>query len=216
MNDQGVIIVGAGGHAAVVADALLAAGQCVLGFIDNNAALQGSRLCGLPVLGGDAVLVDHTPAQVQLANGIGGTGGEGLRSAVQRKLEAAGWRFVQVRHPSAVVSPFAQLGADTQLLAHSVVQAGAALGAGCIVNSAAIVEHDVKLGAFVHIACNATLCGGVIVGAHSHVGAAAVVRQGVRLGEATVVGAGAVVVDDFNGGGTLIGVPARPMNKRTP
>jgi sugar O-acyltransferase (sialic acid O-acetyltransferase NeuD family) len=214
MTHPGIIIVGAGGHAAVVADALLAAGMHVLGFVDDDLAMRGRELCGLPVLGDDAVLSTHDPGRVSLANGIGGTKGEGLRAAVQLRLETAGWHFATVRHPGAVVSPFARLGPGVQFMAHSVVQPGASLGAGCIVNSAAVVEHDVKLGAFVHVACNATLCGGVSVGEHSHVGAAAVVKQGVRLGKGTVVGAGAVVVSDFQGGGTLTGVPARPMNKR--
>ncbi len=214
MTHTGIIIVGAGGHAAVVADALLAAGMHVLGFVDNDPSAQGRELCGLRVLGDDAALAGHDPARCALANGLGGTRGEGLRAVVQSRLEAAGWHFVTVRHPGATVSAFAKLGPGVQLMANSVVQAGAILGAGCIVNTAAVVEHDVKLGPYVHVACNATVCGGVTVGGHSHVGAAAVIRQGVRLGEGSVVGAGAVVVGDFQGGGTLTGVPARPMNKR--
>jgi sugar O-acyltransferase (sialic acid O-acetyltransferase NeuD family) len=212
MSRSGVIIIGAGGHAAVVADALLAAGRQVLGFVDNDSTRQGRSLCGRPVLGDDMALAGFDTVNVLLANGIGGTRGEDLRAAVQRRLEGAGWHFVAVRHPSAVVSPFTQLGLGVQLMAHSVVQPGARLGDGCIVNSAAVVEHDVQLGPYVHVACNATLCGGVSVGAGSHVGAAAVVLQSVRLGNATVVGAGAVVVKDFPGGGTLVGVPARPVD----
>jgi sugar O-acyltransferase (sialic acid O-acetyltransferase NeuD family) len=214
MRGGGIIIIGAGGHATVVADALLAAGQQVLGFVDNDATLQGQSVCGMPVLGDDTALASFGTINVWLANGIGGTRGEGVRAEVQRRLEGAGWRFVTVRHPTAVASPFAQLGPGVQLMAHSVVQPGAYIGAGCIVNSAAVVEHDVQLGPYVHVACNATLCGGVSVGAGSHVGAAAVVRQGVRLGDATVVGAGAVVVNDFPGGGTLVGVPARPLDSK--
>jgi sugar O-acyltransferase (sialic acid O-acetyltransferase NeuD family) len=215
MNSSVVIVVGAGGHAAVVADALLASGQRVLGFVDNHADLRGQQLCGLPALGNDADLAGYDSKVVRLANGIGGTRGEGLRSAVQRRLEEAGWQFVAVRHPGAIVSPFACLGPGVQLMAHSVVQPGAKVGAGCIVNSGALIEHDVELGAFVHVACGATLCGGVHVGAGSHVGAGAVVLQGVHLGEASVVGAGSVVVHDFQGGGTLLGVPARAVEKRS-
>jgi sugar O-acyltransferase (sialic acid O-acetyltransferase NeuD family) len=213
MNGNGIIIIGTGGHAAVVADALLAAGQCVLGFVDKEVMQPGQHLYGLPVMGDDTALEGHDATKVRLANGIGGTRGEGLRAAVQRRLEAEGWQFVTVRHPSATVSPFAKLGTGVQLMAHSVVQPGARIGRGCIVNSAAVIEHDVQLGEFVHVACNATLCGGVSVGARSHIGAAAVVRQGVQLGVATVVGAGAAVVSDFAGSGTLVGVPARPMTK---
>ena len=219
MTDTVIIVIGSGGHAAVVVDALLAAGTRVLGFTDADAAQHGRMLCGLPVLGDDSVLrssaAAHATATLRLANGIGGTRGEGLRRAVQRQLEACGWQFVQVRHPAAVVSPFARVAAGVQLFASCVVQAGAEIGEGCIVNTAAIVEHDVVLGEFVHVACNATLCGDVRVGANSHVGAAAVVRQGVQLGEATVVGAGAVVLRDFEGGATLVGAPADLLKTRT-
>ena len=211
MSGLPIIVIGSGGHAAVVADALLAAGRRVLGFTDSDASRHGAHLCGLPVLGGDSVLARHASADVELANGIGGAGkpgSSGLRNQIQRSLEAQGWRFASVRHPSAVVSPFAQFSAGSQLLATSVVQAGAVVAEGCIVNTAAVVEHDARIDAFVHLACGAVLCGNVTVGAYSHIGAGAVVRQGVRLGEATVVGAGAVVLNDFAGSGTLLGSPA--------
>ena len=211
MTSPPIIVIGSGGHAAVVADALLAAGCLVLGFTDRDTRRHGALLCGLPVLGGDEVLAHHANTDVELANGIGGAGQRsmaGLRSSVQQALQAQGWRFAKVQHPSAVVSPYAQIGEGTQLLATSVVQAGAVLAEGCIVNTAAVVEHDARLGAFVHLACGAVLCGDVTVGAHSHIGAGAVVRQGVQLGAHTVVGAGAVVLNDFPGDGTLWGVPA--------
>ena len=204
------IVIGSGGHAVVVADALLASGEAVLGFTDADQTRHGATLCGRPVLGDDAsVLAAHEPARVLLTNGIGGVRDTALRERVQQRLQAQGWVFASVRHPSAIVSPFARLGDGVQLLAASDVQPGAEIGADCIVNTAAVVEHDCRLGAQVHVAPRALLCGGVTVGARSHIGAGAVVRQGLRLGDDTVVGAGAVVVKDFLGGGTLVGVPAQ-------
>lgn len=211
-----LIVVGAGGHAVVVADALLAAGERVLGFTDTDASLHGRTLCGLPVLGDDRVLDTHTPQSLALANGIGGVGrasGDPLRRRVQQRLTSLGWQFVTVRHPSALVSPFAHIAAGSQLLAASVVQPGAEVGEGAIVNTAAVIEHDTAIGAWVHVAPGALLCGNVQVGARSHIGAGAVVRQGVRLGADSMVGAGAVVVKDFEGGGLLVGMPARVVER---
>lgn len=205
-----ILVIGSGGHAVVVADALLAAGERVLGFTDVDASRHGLTLCGLPVLGDDRVLADHSPADVLLAVGIGGVRGEPVRRRVHERLLAAGWRVCAVRHPSAVVSPFSRLGAGVQLMAGSIVQPGAVLGDGAIVNTAAVVEHDCVIGQYVHVAPRALLCGNVAVGDDGHVGAGAVVRQGIRLGARTVVGAGAVVVKDYNGGGLLVGMPARP------
>ncbi len=205
-----VIVVGAGGHAVVVADALLAAGRTVLGFVDAEASLAGATRLGLPVLGGDDVLEAHGRDRVELANGIGGVGGRdaGLRARVQARLEAAGWQFTGVRHPAAVVSAHAQVAAGAQLMAGSVVQAGARVGRGAIVNTRAVVEHDVQVGDFAHVAPGAVLCGNVTLGSGAHVGAGATVRQGVTLGGGVVVGIGAAVVAD-HAAGVLVGVPAR-------
>lgn len=213
---RALVIVGAGGHAAVLADALLRSGRQVLAFTDRDASRHGTSVCGIAVAGGDEVLVRWSPDEVALVNGIGGIGepGEPLRERVQRKLEARGWRFAGVRHPAATVSEFAHLADDVQVLAQAVVQPGAHVGHGCIVNTGAIVEHDCRVGDFSHIAPRAVLCGNVEVAAAVHVGAGAVVRQGIRLGPRTRIGAGAVVISDYAGDGTLVGVPARPGNSR--
>jgi sugar O-acyltransferase (sialic acid O-acetyltransferase NeuD family) len=209
-----VIIIGAGGHAKVVADALLCAGEQVLGFTDPDATKHGHRVLGLPVLGSDAVLAERSPEDTWLANGIGGIRGEPLRRQVQTALQQRGWRFIDVRHPSVVISPFAVIGAGAQLMAGCVVQAGARIGDGTIINTCAVIEHDVHVGDFAHIAPRAVVCGAADVGADSHVGAGAVLRQGVRLGDGTLVGAGAVVVKNAKAGSVIVGTPARPMEMK--
>lgn len=217
MSAAAVIIVGAGGHASVVADALLARGAKVLGFTDTDASRHSHQVCGLAVLGTDAVLERYNRAEVQLANGIGGTGHSRaghVRRVVQTQLSQQGWQFASVLHPNCVLSPFASLQAGTQCFAGSVIQAGANIGEGCIVNTGAIVEHDVTLGRYSHVAPRAVVCGDVTIGENSHIGAGAVVRQGLSLGAETVVGLGAVVVKDCPGRCVLVGVPARPMEHR--
>lgn len=205
-----VVVIGAGGHAAVVADALTVAGIEVIGFTDLDTARHGSEYCGLPVRGDDeGVLSGFGPDDILLANGIGGVGSTVLRQKVQMRLEQRGWQFATVRHPSAIVSPRARISGGVQLLAGSIVQVGAEIGSGTIVNTGAVVEHDCAVGSFVHVAPRALLCGNVKVGSGSHVGAGAVVKQGVSLGPNTLIGAGAVAVKDFAGDGVLVGTPAR-------
>lgn len=209
MSARPVVVVGAGGHGQVLADALQSAGQSVLGYVEPGAS-AGTLVAGLPVLGGDDWL--SLDGGYDLVNGLGGTGraeGRGRRRAVQQALEAVGFRFTGVRHPSALVSPRARIEPDAQLLARCVVQTGARIGAGVIINTGAIVEHGCRIGAFSHCATGAILCGEVAVGEDSHIGAGAVIRQGVALEDGVVVGAGAVVLGGEPGDGPLLGVPAR-------
>lgn len=211
MKAPQVIIVGAGGHAAVVADALLAAGKSVIGFIDPAAHMHGRSVCGLPVLGDDEYLCQVSREDVVLVNGIGSTRDPSVRKRVQQRLQNMGWRFVGVIHPSAVVSAFAVIAPDVQALAKAVIQPNVFIEEGCIVNTGAIVEHDVALGSWSHAAPRAVICGGVRIGTCCHVGAGAVVMQGLQMGPHTLVGAGAAVIRDFEGHGTLVGIPARKL-----
>lgn len=211
MSDKPVIIIGAGGHATVVADALMAAGHTVLGFTDADARRLGHALCGLAILGTDQVLQSYNPAHVALANGIGSLSNdsEPLRYRVQRQLEQQGWKFCSVIHPSAWISPHATLEHAVQIMAGSVVQVAAHIETGVIINTRAVVEHDTRVGAWSHVAPGAVICGDVTIGPQSHIGAGAVIKQGLKLGEQTLVGLGSAVVADFPGQGVLTGIPAR-------
>jgi sugar O-acyltransferase (sialic acid O-acetyltransferase NeuD family) len=213
-----VILIGAGGHATVLADALLLASTIVLGYIDPDTGLHGALRCGKPVLGDDRVLHEYDPAAVLLVNGIGGlraNNADSLRVRVQRSLEAQGWRFASVRHPAAVISPFANLGATSQVLAGAVVQAHSVIGEGVIVNTSAVIEHDTSVGDWTHVAPRAVICGYAQIGRGCHIGANAVIRNGIRIAAEVVVGIGAAVVKDQTTAATLAGVPARVINQRT-
>lgn len=210
MSDRPIIIVGAGGHGAVVADALRESGAFVLGFVDSAPELAGRDILGLPVLGDETALAGIERSSHILANGIGGAGrGPSIRRAVAERLGGLGWTFATVRHPGAIIAGSARLDAGSQALAAATIQPRAAIGEGVIVNTGAIVEHDCEIGAWSHVSVGAILCGGVRIGVGCHIGAGATVIQGVTLGESTLVGAGAAVTASFGDGARLTGVPAR-------
>lgn len=210
---RSVIVIGAGGHARVVADALVCAGAKVLGFTDSDASLWGRLLQGLPVLGGDDVLTRHDPGAVTLVNGLGMIDARSatLRRRVQEVLTSRGWTFTAVRHPSAIVSPRAGLASDVQVLAGAVIQTGASVGTGTIINTRAVIEHDATLGDWSHVAPGAVICGNVRIGAFTHVGAGATVRQALHIGARCLIGIGAAVVSGQSDGACVVGVPARPF-----
>lgn len=204
-----IIVLGAGGHARVVADALIASGRRVRGFLDVSADKQGGHLMGLPVLGGDEVLGSLLPDAVELANGIGSAGVMNARYRVYAAALDRGFRFATVVHPSAIVSPSATLGPGAQVMARAVIQPFATIGENSIINTGAIVEHDVFVGSHVHVSPGCILAGEVRVGDRVHVGVGAVVIQRMSIGEGSFVAAGAVVVADVVDGTRVMGVPAR-------
>lgn len=210
------VVIGGGGHATVVADALLQAGARVLGFVTAPSGPLTQTLLGLPLLGDEGALAGLDPTSVRLVNGIGSTGADAadpLRRRVQQRLESDGWQFASVLHPAATISPHARIDAGAQVLAGAIVQACAHIAEGTIVNTRAVVEHHARIGAFTHVAPGAVICGQVEVGEACHVGAGASLRQGIRLGAHVVVGLGAAVIADVPAG-VVVGVPARPLEKK--
>lgn len=208
-SDRPVLVLGAGGHARVVAATLLEAGRTLLGHLDADEALWGAMSLGGPVLGGDDRLSDFSPREIVLANGIGSVRQPILRRKVFERARQMGFVFEAVIHPRACVSPHAVLADGVQVMAGAVVQAGARIGVNSIINSGAVVDHDCLLGDHVHVAPGATLSGGGIIGNNCHIGTGAVLIHGVTLGADSVVGAGAVVIKSHPAGVTLIGVPAK-------
>jgi len=213
MSDTPLILIGAGGHARVLLDALELAGARILGLLDTNASLAEREVAGYRVLGDDEVLRQHAPGTVELVNAIGSVDSMQARKRVYEKLRRAGHVFASVIHPRATVSRHALAAAGVQIMAGAVVQAGARLGEDSIVNTGASVDHDCVVGAHVHVAPGATLSGKVRIGDETHIGAGAVVIQGVRIGARCTVAAGAVVLKEVRDGTRVKGLPAREFSR---
>lgn len=214
--DKPFIVIGAGGHAGVVVDLLLAHSANILFLTDANAERHGSKVLDMPIVGTDAQISDHTPNTVYLAMGLGISGrGHILMENTQRRLDLArafagrGYRFPPLVHPTAVVARNAELGDGAQIMAGTVIQPNCRIGAFAVINTGANVDHDSSVGAGSHVAPGATLCGRVAIGEAAYVGAGATVVNNKTLGDRVLVTAGSVVISDAAAGSRLAGNPAK-------
>jgi sugar O-acyltransferase (sialic acid O-acetyltransferase NeuD family) len=211
------VVLGAGGHAKVVIDALLESGAAIVDcIIDADIRRWGTDLWGIPIIGGEDQLADLPSLGVtHFVIGVGTVGNFAARINLCRLSVAHHLIPLRVIHPSAVCSTRAKIRAGTVVFAGSVINADASVGEYAIINTGAIVEHDCLIGDHSHIATGAKLAGNVCVGAAAMIGAGAVVKQGVSIGDGALVGAGAVVIRDVEPGSTVAGVPAKPLKSTT-
>jgi len=201
-----IIFIGGGGHARVLADMLDATMRNrVMGYVDPSPAESFPYLH----MGDDSVIETIPRDECLLINGLGSVSLPLRRRELFRHFSQLGYRFMNVIHANAVISPGVRLAEGSQVLAGAVLQWGVRVGENAIVNTGAIVDHDCVIGAHSHIAPGVTLSGEIIVGECSHVGAGATVLQGVKIGNHVVIGAGAVVLDPVPDGSTAFGNPAR-------
>lgn len=208
---SGLLILGAGGHAKVVAETALASGVASsVAFLDDRCTGPDACLSvlGWPVFGPlafalEADTSDHFDAAV-VAIGHAAT-----RLYWIQQLQVAGYRMPVLFHPTAWVSPSAEFGPASVVFAQVSVQAQSSIGTGAILNNGCSVDHDAQLADGVHICPGARLAGEVKVGARSWIGLGASVIQQVCIGSDVTVGAGAAVVRDVPNKVTVVGVPAR-------
>lgn len=202
----GLLVVGAGGHGKVVADAAAGTGAWSrIAFLDDDHE-AGTTVGSWEILG---TMDDAGRFQENCGDLVVAIGAATTRLELLRRAASEGFTLPVVVHPSAAVSPLAELGRGTVVLAKAAVNPGATLAEGCIVNTGATVDHDCELGQGVHVAPGAHLAGSIRIGRCSWIGIGASVREGATIGAEVTVGAGASVVSDLPDGVTAMGVPAR-------
>ena len=156
---KSLLILGAGGHARVVAETAEAMknadGQKIyerIDFLDDHSEHAVGRLEDLEVKGQkyDEVFC--------------GIGDNGLRKQLLEHAEKLKLTIPVLVHPTAYVSPSTVVGKGTIVEPGAVINANAVIGAGCIVSVGAVIAHD------------------VIIEEHAHVNAAAVCKARSRVG----------------------------------
>ncbi|MDP3426024.1 MAG: acetyltransferase [Humidesulfovibrio sp.] len=206
-----IIVMGASGHGQVVADVLFqmwtkGREMEIVGFLDDDALLKGTKVMGLNVLG----RLDELSAMPHDSI-ILGIGDNVVRARLYAELTGAGKRFVTAIHPSAVLAPDVVIGQGAVLCAGTVINTGGRVGENAILNTCASLDHHSVLEAHSHVAPGVHLAGNVRVGEGALVGIGSCAVPGVQIGAWSVVGAGTAVIRDVPERTTVGGVPAKPL-----
>jgi sugar O-acyltransferase (sialic acid O-acetyltransferase NeuD family) len=201
-----IIILGASGHAKVVASTARSLGKNIFSFYDDKIELKNSKFFDSRILGTieDAMSIDNSKYVIAI-------GKNSVRKSINDKYKNACWL--------KLVSAFSYVDSSVSINNGSIVAAGAVIqpdvkiGIHCIINTKASVDHDCQIGDFVHISVGVTLCGDVTVGSCSQIGAGTVVKPGIKIGNNVMIGAGSTVVSDIPSNNMAYGTPAKIIKK---
>lgn len=203
-----VVVVGAGGHARVIASLLACRPDLrVAGVLDRTREHLGETVGALTVIGDFASL--DSLAGTGIAGAILALGDNAERAAFGARCQALGLDLVSLVHPSALIEADVVVPAGAVIAARVVAATGVRLGTGCIINTGAIIDHESSIGDYAHVAPGCCLAGRVRVGRGAFVGIGARVAEKRMIGDRSIVGAGAVVVSDIPDDVIAYGVPAK-------
>ena len=140
------------------------------------------------------------------------------RVMLAAKCDRDGVKPWSVRAHNAVVLDSVEIGEGVILCPFVTLTSNIRIGRHFHANIYSYVAHDCEIGEFVTFAPGVHCNGNVIVEDHAYVGAGAILRNGqperpLVIGRGAVVGMGAVVTKNVPSGATVVGNPARVLNK---
>jgi sugar O-acyltransferase (sialic acid O-acetyltransferase NeuD family) len=141
-----------------------------------------------------------------------------VRQKLVQRCVADGVQFCEVRAANVVQLDDVELGEGAVLCSFVTLTSNIRIGKHFHANIYSYVEHDCVIGDFVTFAPGVMCNGNVHIEDHAYIGAGAIIKQGTLgeplvIGCGAVVGMGAVVTKSVPPGVTVVGNPARPLNK---
>ncbi len=145
-----------------------------------------------------------------------GSGGD--REAIVTKVGSNAEPLTLIA-PQAIILDCNIIGTGSVFCSNTMVTSNANIGKFFQCNIYAYVAHDCVIGDFVTFAPGVRCNGRVHIDDYAYIGTNAIIREGtsdkpLRIGRGAVVGMGAVVTKDVPAGATVVGNPARTIEKR--
>ena len=205
-----IVLIGAGGFGREVAWLIEDINEVneewnIIGFVDDNEAIQGTDINGYKVVGNIEWLKN------QKLNVVNAIGDPIVKKKVIERLIDSKNIYPALIHPSVIYSRQVSFGEGSIVCAANIITTNIEIGKHVIINLDCAIGHDAILGNYTTVLPSVNISGFVKTEECVSIGTGSAVIQGVKIGENTVIGAGSVVVKDLPANCTAVGAPAKPI-----
>ena len=190
---QRLLLLGGGNGAVQIIDALAKLPQQrAVGILDDNAAIHGKTVAGVPVLGPIDVerALDMMAAHQFDAAVISISTSIPVRRRIFEQWKARGVTFANVVHPSCVIGINTSWGEGNILMAFCHVGACAAIGDNNFLSAYCSIEHHCTLGSHCSFGPAVVTSSRVQIDDGVRFGTGIYVEPGIQIGEGSVIASG--------------------------
>jgi len=205
-----MVIMGAGGHAKEVLEAL------VMNQLDEKIAvfdnITPENKWQFPAKHIQRLRNDEELAAWFESNSlfIVGVGGIHARNTLWNyALDQGGKPYTLLASNASICQMETIIGEGTSVMQLAFVSASVSLGKNTLINTRANIHHDVKIGDYSEIAPSAVLLGNCQIGSDTFIGANATILPKIKIGTNCTIGAGAVVTRNVPDNTIVKGNPAK-------
>lgn len=219
MNTKRTVVLGAGGFAREVKWLLgeidaVTPGYEFAGFVVSEMSLLSEHDSSDEVLGDFEWLAENLDRVDALAIGIGNPTAR-ARLGAELRAKHPSLEMPPLIHPSVHYDASScSFGAGTILCAGVIATVNVVVEDFAMVNLSCTLGHEARIGTGAVLNPTVNISGGVSLGSGVLVGTGAQILQYISVGDGAVVGAGAVVTRDVEAGVTVVGAPAKPLQRK--
>ena len=182
-------------------------------FIDDGQA--GNSLNTYPVLSyADFLANDFQEKSVTIA-----IANSTVREKLATRLDQDNIQHIDLKAANSLVFDYVEIGEGSLLCSFTHLTSNVKIGKFFHANIYSYVAHDCVIGDYVTFAPDVKCNGNVHIEDHAYIGTGAIIKQGTPekplvIGKGAIVGMGAVVTKSVPPGVTVIGNPARILEKK--
>ena len=142
-----------------------------------------------------------------------------VREKLVARLEQDNVKNIDVKASNVVILDEVQMGEGSLLCPFTCLTSNVKIGKFFHANIYSYVAHDCVIGDYVTFAPGVKCNGNIHIEDHAYIGTGAVIKQGTPekplvIGKGAIVGMGAVVTKSVAAGTTVVGNPARILEKK--
>lgn len=192
-----IVIIGAGGIGREVAWIIEEINEVtptwkIVGFVDDNAEMQGKELNGYKVLGGLDILgkLDVKPEIiVAIANCS-------IKKEIVAKLKGK-FDFATIVYPTVKVSKFIEIGQGTIIYPGVIITVNTKIGNHVLLSGNCGIGHDTVVGDYSSVLWGSAFSGYDVIGESCFIGVGTKIIQGINIINGSKISAGMILTEDI-------------------
>lgn len=204
-----IIIIGAGGHARMIATSILKNKNMELAyFISDYKKTKNETIFNIPV-----VSINNIKNK-DLYYYIVGIGNNKERKNIYNNLKKERKKLISIIDNTAIININVSIKKGCFIAPGVIINTGTVIKKNTIINTGSIIEHDCQIGKNCHLAPGIKMAGYVKVGNCSFIGIGSSIKDKISIGNNVTIGMGSVVINNIKNNIIIVGIPAKKIIKK--